>query len=464
MGIRKRKPVVAPARPQQQPQPVASAHAAEVRRRAEKLAEPVENSGKNGVKVRIHQRQQTEQQMAQLRGEAVRARRLAEHIENLSQEAAAYKRKRKHTMTDTAIVDPGHAQRLQRRAADKPAPSGNQLNFNPLHPSMELPPEQLIRLLGMESKKIRNSRKARHTSEQTPAVTLATVDNQAESSTPPSDRPQPQRVRPADRSIQYERCEPPQVFDSGRSGLLVPSLLVGAVAGIAVSGYLFWYQPADTTVLKTPAPVIAKEPQKQQPRRQLVVRTPVAEQKMNTQEKAAWEARIEARQEHLRAAAEQRLAERVSQQLQQTPQPAESTTAPVNNTPPLPVTVPEPSIAPEPVTDTVTPADIPPEAPVQTTTETNPDTLSPPPVPVAVEMPDDALESAAVIPAPVEAMPESDDAAIDEISGSEPAPAASAPTETTAPESSAPTEAEDSLTAATPADEPPAAAADDTLF
>lgn len=35
------------------------------------------------------------------------------------------------------------------------APESAQLNFNPLHPSMELPPEQLIRLLGMETKKDR---------------------------------------------------------------------------------------------------------------------------------------------------------------------------------------------------------------------------------------------------------------------------------------------------------------------
>ncbi|MDT8386176.1 MAG: hypothetical protein RQ736_01575 [Thiogranum sp.] len=35
------------------------------------------------------------------------------------------------------------------------SPESAQLNFNPIHPSMELPPEQLIRLLGMETKKDR---------------------------------------------------------------------------------------------------------------------------------------------------------------------------------------------------------------------------------------------------------------------------------------------------------------------
>src|SRR5210317_621038 len=108
MGIRKRKPVA----PAAKPQPIDRAFAAEVRRRAEKLAEPVEILMENGA--RLRQRQQAERQMAELRSEAVRARRLAEHIENLSQATAAYKHKWKHTMTDSTIVDPGHKQRLQR--------------------------------------------------------------------------------------------------------------------------------------------------------------------------------------------------------------------------------------------------------------------------------------------------------------------------------------------------------------
>ena len=99
MGIRKRKPVAAAAKPQQQPQPIDRAFAAEVRRRAEKLAEPVEILMENGAGLHNRQRQQAERLMAELRSEAVRARRLAEHIENLSQETATYKHKWKHTMT-----------------------------------------------------------------------------------------------------------------------------------------------------------------------------------------------------------------------------------------------------------------------------------------------------------------------------------------------------------------------------
>jgi hypothetical protein len=440
MGIRKRKQVAALARPQQKPQPINSAYAAEVRRRAEKLANPVEKQKENGARVRKHQRQQAEQQMAKLRSEAVRARRLAEHIENLSQEAAAYKHKRKRTMTDTTIVDPGHAQRLKRRTDDKPAPSGNQLNFNPVHPSMELPPEQLIRLLGMESKKIRNSRKASHSPKQAAAATPMTVDTQADS-TPPPAKPKPQVVRPTNRSIQYERNEPSQVFDNGRSGLLVPSLLVGLVAGIAVSGYLFWYQPADTTVQKTPTPVAVKQPQKPQSKRELVKRTPApvpnsaTKRKMSAQENAAWRAATEAQEERLRATAEQRLVERVSKP-QQTTQQAELTTAPATNISPLPA--PEPGIAPVNVT---------PEAQLETAPESG-----------SVMQPDaDILpvtpgETTAVMPAPVEATPEPEVAATGKMPDIEPATAAPEATDVE-PGAHLPTEADPVLTSVTPADE-----------
>jgi len=458
MGIRKRKPAVAPARPQQQPLPVDSAYAAEVRQRAENLVEPVENTGKNGVRIRSYQRQQAEQQMAKLRGEAVQARRLAEHIEYLSQDTAAYKHKRKHVMTDTTIVDPGHAQRKQRRADDKPGPSGNRRNFNPLHPSMELPPEQLIRLLGMESKKIRKSRKARHTSKRAAANPLKTVDAEVDN-TPPPAKAQPQAVSPVDTSIQYERCEPPQVFDNGRSGLLVPSVLVGVVAGIAISGYLFWYQPVDTASQKTPVPAVAKQPQKPQPKRQLVKRppAPAPKQEMSAQEKVEWQASIEAQEQRLRAAAEQRLAERVSQ-LQQTSRQAELQPAP------------EPAITPEPVNSAASPVGTMVETPLETSTELGSGGPLPKPVSAAVETPDaqespaEAIqpdagvlpvrpgESAAVLPAavPVEEVPAYENAETGEMPVIEPAPAEPVATDIP-PEVPPQSEADPVLTPVTPA-------------
>ncbi len=393
--------------------------------------------------------------MAKLRSEAVQARRLAEHIESLSQQTAAYKHKRKRAMTDKTIVDPGHAQRLQRRTDGKPAPSANHLNFNPVHPSMELPPEQLIRLLGMESKKTRKSRKTRRTPKRAAAAVPATVDTHTDSAPPPA-KARPRATRPKNGSIRYERCELPQVFDEGRSRLLVPSLLVGVVAGIAVSGYLFWYQPADTAVQKTPAPVIAKQRQKPQPKGQRVKRTPATKLKMSAQENAAWRATVEAQQQRLHSAAEQRLAERVSQQ-QQPVQQAEATTGPVIDTPPLPVTVP--ATAPEPVTEAAVPADSALEAPPPASVAAvvgMPDVVE---SPAEIVTPD---EPAAVNPAAAEAITEPAAAATDELPDGESVAAVSEAADIE-PGTLAPP-AMDPPIAVTPADESPAAPADDDLF
>jgi len=348
MGIRERKPAAAQARSRQQPRPVDKAIAAEIRRRAEKLAAAVEIPGNNGVQGRNHQRQQTEQQMAKLRGEAVQARRLAEQIENLSRETAASRHIRKPAMTDTTIVDPGHAKRRQRKTDGKPGPSGNRLNFNPLHPSMELPPEQLIRLLGMESKKIRKSMKKRQAPKQAAAKKLPTEtrkdDDGKEGRTPPA-KAHPLAVSPVDRSIQYERCEAPQVFSNGYSGLLLPSLVVGVVAGIVVSAYLFWSQPADTEARETPTPATtAKQVPTTESRRQLVKRTApttasATKPKMSAQENTKWRAKVNAEEQRLRTAADQRLSERISQ-IHQPPQPAATQTAPVYDALPVPTAGP----------------------------------------------------------------------------------------------------------------------------
>jgi hypothetical protein len=464
MGIRKRKPVAAAAKPQQQPQPIDRAFAAEVRRRAEKLAEPVEILMENGAGLHNRQRQQAERLMAELRSEAVRARRLAEHIENLSQETATYKHKWKHTMTDSTIVDTGHKQRPQRRADDKLASSGSQRNFNPLHPSMELPPEQLIRLLGMESKKIRKSRKTRRSPKQAPAATLATVDDQA--AAPPPTKPQPQSPRPVDRSIQYEHCEPPPVFDNGRSGLLVPSLLVGVVAGIAISGYLFWYQPEDAAVQKAPAPAVVKKLQKKPlPKRELVKRTPETKQKMTAQQKMAWQASIEAREQQLHAAAKQRLAERVSQQ-QKVSRQTELQPAPVSGTSPVPAPaatiapVPAPAIAPEPVSDIVSPVDV--TVAIETPEPQESQVPAEVVQPAADTLPVTPGETTAVEPVLAEGMPTSDNAETEEILDIEPA-AASAVADIE-PETPTPTETDPALTPAAPVDESPVAPADDKSF
>ena len=106
MAIRSRKSVARPAGHPKQPRPVERDHAVDIQRRAENLTKAIdykkESFGAEHIAER--QRQQVEHQMAQLRSEVVQARRLAQHIDNLSQDAAAHKRK--PAMTDSSLVDP----------------------------------------------------------------------------------------------------------------------------------------------------------------------------------------------------------------------------------------------------------------------------------------------------------------------------------------------------------------------
>ncbi|GEM_PF-1459168 len=428
MEIRKRKQAGTTARPAQ---PIHRSHAEKVRRRAEALTEPVDVRDENRDHVRDRQRQQTERQMAKLRSDAVQARRLAEHIENLSQGTAAYKRKRKHAMTDSTIVDPGHAQRLQRRAQDRSASGGKQMNFNPLHPSMELPPEQLIRLLGMESKKIRKSRTRKP---RPPASLKQTGTPQTEAADEPktrlpeTEKAAEQTLSPVNRSIQYERCEAPQAFDNGRSGLLVPALVAGAVAGMVISGYLFWLQPAATEAQKAPVSVSTDRPAQAQTGSKPVTHTTAPatsaakEKKMNAQERADWQAAIQAREQQLHSAAKQRLDEDIAQQqkrLPAVPKPDRVPVAEAVQAPPL-VSAPGPAAvatqahgdapaaghtdveAPAvPQVRTATPAANPANDPAVTSTPAaaEMDTVTTPATTVPLELPETGPESTVTAPA-----------------------------------------------------------------
>ncbi|MGD8843623.1 MAG: hypothetical protein PVJ83_09130, partial [Gammaproteobacteria bacterium] len=62
-------------------------------------------------------------------------------------------------MTKTPTLELGQKQQASKGSSNEPRTRGSHMNFNPLHPSMELPPEQLIRLLGMEGKKSRKKSK-----------------------------------------------------------------------------------------------------------------------------------------------------------------------------------------------------------------------------------------------------------------------------------------------------------------
>ncbi len=158
--------------------------------------------------------------MAVLRAEAVQARRLAAHIENLHRPAP---RARKVGAMSASVADPGQPCQMTRRKTD--APAAGQLSFNPLHPSMELPPEQLIRLLGLEHKTRHRRKNARAAS--TPRPASGSPDTQADSRrTAPSNSPA--------KRARVERERDTTAPDHERSlNWLLPSLLVGAVAGIA---------------------------------------------------------------------------------------------------------------------------------------------------------------------------------------------------------------------------------------
>ncbi|HHJ16322.1 MAG TPA: hypothetical protein ENJ80_06450, partial [Gammaproteobacteria bacterium] len=344
MGFRKKQPVRRP----DAPRPVARGHAAKLQRRASDLAESIEEKNETGISARLRrfQRHQVERQMAGLRSEAVQARRLAEHIENLSRDAAAQQRKRKPVMTtDTNIVDPGHAQRLKRRADDRPAPGGSQMSFNPLHPSMELPPEQLIRLLGMESKKTRKVRKSRKAAAPAPAKKAQhqAKPQQAPEPAPAAPEPAatPRKESHRKRSRQHEDLQP-SVFDDKRRNLLIPALVVGVVAGIAVSAYLLWSQPVPVAEQKpVTASTAPAQKQKSQTASQPLNRKPAAKPAastpapaMNIQQQAQWQAAIEKEKQRLQADAEQRLAKRIRQleaAAAAAPEP-ESTVLPAENT------------------------------------------------------------------------------------------------------------------------------------
>ncbi len=215
-----------------------------IRRKAQHYTNLSEQTGKqcNDRHRASQQREQAEREMAALRAEAVQARRLASHIENLHQPANVQQKGR---IMSSTISDPGHAQRMTRRETDTPHSTGSQLSFNPLHPSMELPPEHLIRLLGLENKPKR--RKKRPASTATPSVKQksagpATKDKPVKLSLP--------ATPPASAEREKDMASTP--FDEKpRRNLVVASLAAGVVAGIGLSLYLFWGNPGEVTVTAT---------------------------------------------------------------------------------------------------------------------------------------------------------------------------------------------------------------------
>ena len=267
-----------------------------------------------------HRQDKMQAYTAQIRSEAVQARRLAEQIDSLSQNTATQTLRKQAVMTDSTTIDSGQTQKKQRRATDKPRAANVRSSFNPLHPSMELPPEQLIRLLGLESKKIRKQKRTQ------PAPAQQTTASPSASTKLPTEEPvrsepapaasQTRSARSTHRQREYEHARK-KGNSKSRRGLWVPALAAGLVCGIAVSAYLFWTQPEHGAATTAAAPAtnkVSRSPVSSAPRKP-ATKTPAPTAKSTPPSAAkndpAWLATIEARGKHLRDEAKQRLDQRL---------------------------------------------------------------------------------------------------------------------------------------------------------
>jgi hypothetical protein len=339
MGIRKQIPRPGAVAPDTGGSRATRDYVEEVRRRVAGLGKPVENKTEsNSRDDGSGRQQQIQERMARLRAEAVQARRLAEHINTLSQEAT--KRKRKPVMTDTTIVDPEHTHQQNRRTSDKPRAGGRQSSFNPLHPSMELPPEQLIRLLGLEGKKVRKKNKPVRAKAPAGAVSRPAASMPAAEIPPVPEPLAPMRAETsvARRAPRKQRARQDlSAFPERRTGLLLPALGIGVLAGLAVTAYLFWWQPApagtpaarSAGTRESVAPAKALPVKRTQPSPVSAPARQVTEPVKPTQPELAtdpkWRTALTAREQQLRAAAEQRLNQRIQEAQRSAQQPEANT-------------------------------------------------------------------------------------------------------------------------------------------
>ncbi len=316
--------------------PIERDYVAEVQQRAEQLAETAADSGaQTDHTVSRRQYHHVQEEMARLRAEAIQARRLAEQIEMVSlqnRQSQGFQ-----DMVHISKQDSGVSPRPEKSRRETAPAEGNRMAFNPLHPSMELPPEQLIRLLGLETKKTRkkDARQAPKRT-QTPVPRPASgADIKPAAQLPPPIRPQRSRAAAAHTRAQ-----------KSRSSLFLPAIAVGILAGVAASGYFFWYRDGPVVDTGTTASAVADPARKPSgpdelatsrtvpsPKRGLpepVSRKPAAEPAVptvagtvhraappaamaNGAKDPAWHAAAEAERQRLRAEAEQRFAERLRQ-------------------------------------------------------------------------------------------------------------------------------------------------------
>jgi hypothetical protein len=274
----------------------------DIRRKAQcytDITEQTGNQGNDQCKA-TQKRKQAEREMAALRSDALQARRLATQIENLHQPAQV---QRKGRIMDTTTTDPGQAQRMTRRTTDNSSSSGGKLSFNPLHPSMELPPEQLIRLLGLENKTKRRRK-------QPPAVAATrTKKKKTSEKTPASEAIKLSLPKTAPVTAERERDTAPLPFETSHKRLVVPSLIAGAVAGIVISAYLFLSSPEEDVVpavTQTTPGVIKAAPAK--------IPAGTASKGTVKRAKVVSQAQTEAEEKRLRNEAEHRFAQRMAEQ------------------------------------------------------------------------------------------------------------------------------------------------------
>jgi len=273
MGMGKTQNTGPRVEPGKQVPPVERDYVAEVQRRAEALAQAGKAAGQDPAATPggPAPRQQVEREMATLRSEAVQARKLADRIEHLTPETAG--RKGNRVMAATPSLDKRNSQNQGKKTEGAASSMAGQLNFNPLHPSMELPPEQLIRLLGLETRKPRKHKKRSGTASSSkparddighPAKMRPESGSGDVAGTPfPKREPERRRPEPQAASVNRPAAKRPgsrRRHGKKRSGLLFPAALVGALAGAGIVGYLLLQQPPTTGTQSTPAATVRTQP------------------------------------------------------------------------------------------------------------------------------------------------------------------------------------------------------------
>lgn len=239
MSIRRRRTSGSTDKPHHQTHPLERDYVAEVQRRLAHLTQESERTPATVSEPSLpdKQRQRIEREMASLRAEALKARRLAEQIENLSRETTRLKRK--SVMTESFTPSPERIEHESRRKVDTSKSGGSQLSFNPLHPSMELPPEQLIRLLGLETKKIRKGKKAHgQASDKHPRFNTQHLEI----------RQEPVKPAPLILPVSREHRRVRSDVHNERRGILLPAVVMGVLVGVAAAGYLFLSKPPIATI------------------------------------------------------------------------------------------------------------------------------------------------------------------------------------------------------------------------